>query len=423
MKKKSFIIILSLLGVSLNSCSPTLMTNLSPVDNGRSYTRQTNSSQVNGNGKTKKTKSKDERENRSISKTSGNVVLTCLGEGSSLSDATANALRNGIEQTYGAFVSSNTTILNDRIVKDEIVSVSSGNIVAYEIKSQNYVNNKWNVVVQAEISQSKLASFAKSKGASVDINTSALAMNIKMARFYTESEKKAFVHLGEQLKELAPFCMDYVLKTTEPIKWHEKGKGEVWIVNTWLGYKRNANYKVAQDLIKETQKSLSMTKEEAEKFKALGEKVYTRHLDDGEKVYLRTSLGGVGYNSDRAYKNYYFDMDIWLSVIAKDNYVLYRNGKDITTQIPKIDAYGKSKKTINCSDGFMTNVYVAEEYRSGRKEGEYLIFYERARMSGGYLQNKEFSFINKTKEQWFGVYEVVLSLKELERFNANYQIK
>ena len=416
MKKKSFIIILSLLGISLNSCSPTLMTNLSPVDNGRSYTRQTNSSQVNGNGKTKKTKSKDERENRSISKTSGNVVLTCLGEGSSLSDATANALRNGIEQTYGAFVSSNTTILNDKIVKDEIVSVSSGNIVAYEIKSQNRINNKWNVVIQAEISQSKLASFAKSKGASVDINTSALAMNIKLARFYKESEKKALIHLGEQLKEIVPFCLEYTIKTTEPIKTYENKK-EVWIVNTWLGYKINAqNYQAAQNLIKETRRSLGMTKQEAQNIKALGEDIYGFSCD-GDMLYLRTTSRDLAHE-----KYHFFDVDSWLWTIAPNNFVLYRNGEDITTQIPKTNAYGKSQKTIRCPDRFITNVYEAKECMSGRKEGEYLIYYERARMSGGYIQEKEFSFINRNKEHWFGVYEVVLSLNDLERFNANYQI-
>lgn len=412
MKKKSFSIILILLGFSLNSCSPTLMTNLLTVDNGRNYTRKTSSSQVKGRSNTgrvnssqvkSKEKSNDERENRNISKASGNVVLTCLGEGSSLSEATSNALRSGIEQTYGAFVSSNTTILNDRIVKDEIVSVSSGNIVAYEVKSQNHINNKWNVVVQAEISQSKLARFAQSKGASVDINTSALAMNIKMARFYTECEKKAFVHLGEQLKELAPFCMDYVLKTTEPVKWYEKGRGEVWIVNTWLGYKENANYKVAQDLIKETKKSLSMTKEEAEKFRALGEKVYTYLLDNGEEVYLRTSLGDVvlgGIGLDRAYRayeNFYFDMDILLSVIAEDNYVLYRDGKDITTPISEY-----SDKKFYDTGG----IYRAD----GTKE----VFYGR--------YGKGLSLINKTGEHWFAVCEVVLSLSELEGFKANYQI-
>lgn len=419
MKKKVFILFaLSLLGFSLNSCSSTFLTNLLAADNGGSNTRQSNSSQVDGRGKTKKAKSKDVRENRSISKTSGNVVLTCLGEGPSLSEATSNALRSGIEQTYGAFVSSNTKILNDKLVKDEVVSVSSGNIVAYEIKSQNFINNKWNVVVQAEISQSKLANFAQSKGASVDINTSALAMNIKMARFYKESERKAFLHLGEQLKELAPSCIDYNLYITKPIKGIDNRR-EVWFVNTWLGYKMNANYQVANNMIKETIKSLSMSEEEVKKNESIGENVSRQYIDD-EGFYLRAVLPEIVYDfininrqSTYHYNSKYFDK------IARDNFVLYRNGIDITTEIPRIDAYGKSKKSIHCSDGFTTNVYKAEEYQTGRT-GELGIKYERA---GNYsISNPELTFLKKEGENWFGVYEVVLTLKDLERFDANYQI-
>lgn len=60
------------------------------------------------------------------------VTLTVSSDGSTKEEATKNALRSAIEQAYGVFVSANTTILNDELVKDEIVTVSNGSIKDYK---------------------------------------------------------------------------------------------------------------------------------------------------------------------------------------------------------------------------------------------------------------------------------------------------
>ena len=60
------------------------------------------------------------------------VSLVVSGEGQDKEEATLKALRSAIEQAYGTFVSANTTVLNDQLVVDEIVSLSSGNIQKYE---------------------------------------------------------------------------------------------------------------------------------------------------------------------------------------------------------------------------------------------------------------------------------------------------
>ena len=61
------------------------------------------------------------------------VTLTVVGSGKTIEEAKTNALRSAIEQAYGVFVSSNTEILNDELIKDEIVSISSGNIKEFKI--------------------------------------------------------------------------------------------------------------------------------------------------------------------------------------------------------------------------------------------------------------------------------------------------
>ena len=65
------------------------------------------------------------------------VTLIVQGDGASKREAVDVALRSAIEQAFGVFVSTNTTILNDEFVKDEIASISSGNIKEYKDEQRN----------------------------------------------------------------------------------------------------------------------------------------------------------------------------------------------------------------------------------------------------------------------------------------------
>ena len=46
------------------------------------------------------------------------VSLIVTGEGATKEEATNNALRSAVEQAFGVFVSANTEILNDELIKD-----------------------------------------------------------------------------------------------------------------------------------------------------------------------------------------------------------------------------------------------------------------------------------------------------------------
>ena len=97
------------------------------------------------------------------------VTLIVSADGSSKDEAVKLALRSAIEQTYGTFVSANTTILNDELVKDEIVTVTNGNIKNYEESSSNIVNGKTYITLKATVCISKLVSYAQSKGVETKI--------------------------------------------------------------------------------------------------------------------------------------------------------------------------------------------------------------------------------------------------------------
>ncbi len=74
--------------------------------------------------------------NVSFAQEANTVTLTVSGQGKTQDDAKQNALRNAIEQAFGTFISSNTEILNDELVKDEIVSIANGNIQKFEVISE-----------------------------------------------------------------------------------------------------------------------------------------------------------------------------------------------------------------------------------------------------------------------------------------------
>ena len=62
---------------------------------------------------------------------SDEVSIVVSSDGATKDEAIKMALRSAIEQTFGAFVSSNTTVLNDQLVNDEIVSLSNAELMSY----------------------------------------------------------------------------------------------------------------------------------------------------------------------------------------------------------------------------------------------------------------------------------------------------
>ena len=140
---------------------------------------------------------------------SDEVTLVVSAVGATTEDATKTALRNAIEQAYGTFVSANTTILNDELVKDEIVTIANGNIKNYkEIANTTLADGRVSVTLQAIVSISKLVSYAQSKGASTEFAGATFAMNMKMKELNKKNEIAALENLLVQVKQMLPYAFD-----------------------------------------------------------------------------------------------------------------------------------------------------------------------------------------------------------------------
>lgn len=144
------------------------------------------------------------------------VTLVVSADGTTKEEATKVALRSAIEQAYGTFVSANTTILNDELVKDEIVTISSGNIKKYEEVSNSLLpDGRTYVTIRATVSISKLVSYAQKKGATTEFAGAAFAMDIKMKELNKQNELIAIKHMEEKLNSISNL-FDFTLELETP---------------------------------------------------------------------------------------------------------------------------------------------------------------------------------------------------------------
>lgn len=145
------------------------------------------------------------------------VSLVCNGEGASKGEAVKNALRSAVEQTFGAFVSSNTEVVNDELIRDEIVSISRGNIKNFKEISYIDEGEQKRVTLEATVSVDNLINYAKNKGMSTDLAGTALAANFKLRQLYLANGAKAMLHLFRILSRYAEGMYDFSIQTKEPI--------------------------------------------------------------------------------------------------------------------------------------------------------------------------------------------------------------
>lgn len=147
----------------------------------------------------------------------GEITLTVSSDGMTKDEATKNALRSAIEQAYGAFVSANTTILNDELVRDEIITLSNGSIKEYkEIGSAQLSNGNFSVTLTATVSLPHLIQYAQSKGSECEFAGNTFGMEMRLYEIQKENELKVLQNLNEQLKALMASNVQYIIEVGEP---------------------------------------------------------------------------------------------------------------------------------------------------------------------------------------------------------------
>lgn len=233
-----------------------------------SYRYNNNSQQYQNNSEqySNKDKQKDSNNTENKAKSQDEAVLTVFGFGKTKDEATKIALRSAIEQAFGAFVSSNTQLLNDSLISDEIATVSSGNIKHYEYISEQKYENGYSVSLKATVSINKLIHYAESKGSKIEFGGEAFAMNIAMYELNKENEIKVINHLYKEISSQIPYLYDYKVSTLTPQKKNDNTWTIPVVINIYANKTADNIYKMFTDIFN----SISLSKAEYNEYKKMG---------------------------------------------------------------------------------------------------------------------------------------------------------
>jgi hypothetical protein len=225
------------------------------------------------------------------------VTLTVSGQGITQDQAKQSALRNAIEQAYGAFISAKTEIFNDQVVADQISSVASGNIQSYNMLNESQLpDGTWGVTLKALVSISKLKSFVQAKGIAIEIKGGLFALNIKQQILNEEGEIKAIAEMVGLLHEPMQTSFDYVIKNGEPKSLDTENKN--WEIPLVVTASVNKNMNFCANYCIQTLGALSLTAPEVESYKSLNKIVLPITIDynnQSQTFYLRkqTSINAL----------------------------------------------------------------------------------------------------------------------------------
>jgi hypothetical protein len=220
------------------------------------------------------------------------VVITSSGSGTSQELAIQTALRNAIEQAFGTFISSQTEILNDEIVADQMSSVASGNIKSYEVLNESQLpNGSWASTLRVIVSVDKLTSFVEAKGITVEIKGGLFALNIKQQLLNEQGEIMAISQMFRVLHEVMQTAFDFTIKSGDPKSLDEESKN--WEIPLTVTATTNKNMDFSTNYFLKTLSAISLTQTEVDTYKSLNKQVFqitVQYLGKTESFYLRKKL-------------------------------------------------------------------------------------------------------------------------------------
>ena len=220
------------------------------------------------------------------------VTLVVSGQGKTQDEAKQNALRNAIEQSFGSFISSNTEILNDELVKDEIVSIANGNIQKFEVISEVEVPEVGHATtLKATVSVTKLTSFVESKGVEIEFKGSLFGANLRQQRINENAELQAIINLCEVSNEILSKSIDYSIEVDDPVKANSmrsfRPQQDDYQILFTIKLSPNKNFDQFVNYFYSSIKAISMPVPEQENYIKLNKDIYYLTVNDVEKYFFR----------------------------------------------------------------------------------------------------------------------------------------
>ncbi|WP_127142125.1 hypothetical protein [Flagellimonas marinaquae] len=300
------------------------------------------------------------------------VTLVVTGQGKTKDVAKQNALRNAIELAFGTFISSNTEILDDELVKDEIVSVSNGNIQDYELLSEVQLSNgDYATSLRATVSVVKLTTFVESKGIVVEFKGGLFASNILIQELYKKNEVEAINNIVTILKEISKESFDYSINAENPFL-----QNESWSIPITVDVSVNSNFMNIPTLLEQTVRSLSLSSSEVENYSKLNIPVFPLTLLtlNSKGIYYLRNAKSIFYIIDFIYSlnSAIVDFNVFNGIKRKrlSDYGIPGGYTDTGKRIFKstvqvIDDDFRIILATGCDGGFGTNAAPASLFHNG----------------------------------------------------------
>jgi hypothetical protein len=217
------------------------------------------------------------------------VSIKVSGSGNTLEEAKQAALRSATEQAFGAFISTKTELLNDKVVSDQMASVSNGNIKSYEVLNQDKLpDGRWGVTLNTTVSVDKLTSFVEAKGIAIEIKGGVFALNIKQQLLNEQGEIKAVAEMIGLLHEPMQISFDYLINSGDPKSLDAESKN--WEIPLMVTAVSNKNIDFCAEYFMKTLAAISLSSAEVKSYEALNKQVYYVEVNHAGKLnvyYLR----------------------------------------------------------------------------------------------------------------------------------------
>ena len=233
----------------------------------------------------------------------GENKIIATGYGMTHEEAEQDALRNAVSEAVGSVVSSSTTIVNDEIVTDEILSLSHGFVKTHKAMSvKGNAYNGFEVTIVAIVTRSQLIETLATQGVKVEYNAGGVfAKYNEWDRLKQEELAMVNKFFGpEALEKRSSNVYNYELRIDEPLRQGDKYKVGLDIIAT-----ENANYQVEFDYFK------AVLAELCYEVAPLTYLMPTIHLQDGLPEAMRYALkypNGVNRKGRPKFKTHLLDI-------------------------------------------------------------------------------------------------------------------
>lgn len=201
------------------------------------------------------------------------ITLNASASGKTEELAIQAALRSAVEQAFGTFISSNTQLVNDALLKDEISSVSNGNIQKFDVVSKVVLPDSTHAVtVSATVSVTKMSSFVESKGFTSDFKGNLFAFNINAQILNEQNEIKAMEAICKVLDDIARKSFDFKVTVKDPVA--ASTDNSKWEIPYYVSVFLNNNIINYQEYLFNSLKGLSLKESDVKSYIDLKKEVY-----------------------------------------------------------------------------------------------------------------------------------------------------